>query len=375
SLENVVYNLVKTGHYTGQTGEMPCAIINDKVVAKIEQEDVVIFTNNTTYPTNIAVELFAKRSVRHHPELKLLRNLNIDVCWKHVIWDYVRQSIYCSNTYGVCTYTDLKFIDKLNVLFDGRDNGALEAFKRCENGVYISTTKIKSLQMIKGPPRAELNGVVVDKVGDTDVVFYFAMRKDGQDVIFSHIDSLGVSPYWSPQGNPGGNGKPGNVGGNDALAQVTIFTQSRVISSFECRSDMEKDFIALDEEMFIQKYGLEDYAFDHIVYGSFNQKIIGGLHLLIGLFRRHQKSNLVVQEFVSYDSSIHSYFITDDKSGSSKSVCTVVDILLDDFVALVKSLNLNCVSKVVNVNVDFKDFQFMLWCNEEKVMTFYPRLQ
>nr|AFE48810.1 polyprotein [Rabbit coronavirus HKU14] len=375
SLENVVYNLVKTGHYTGQTGEMPCAIINDKVVAKIEQEDVVIFTNNTTYPTNIAVELFAKRSVRHHPELKLLRNLNIDVCWKHVIWDYVRQSIYCSNTYGVCTYTDLKFIDKLNVLFDGRDNGALEAFKRCENGVYISTTKIKSLQMIKGPPRAELNGVVVDKVGDTEVVFYFAMRKDGQDVIFSHIDSLGVSPYWSPQGNPGGNGKPGNVGGNDALAQVTIFTQSRVISSFECRSDMEKDFIALDEEMFIQKYGLEDYAFDHIVYGSFNQKIIGGLHLLIGLFRRHQKSNLVVQEFVSYDSSIHSYFITDEKSGSSKSVCTVVDILLDDFVALVKSLNLNCVSKVVNVNVDFKDFQFMLWCNEEKVMTFYPRLQ
>nr|BAS18852.1 ORF1ab polyprotein [Equine coronavirus]BAS18862.1 ORF1ab polyprotein [Equine coronavirus] len=366
SLENVVYNLVKTGYYTGQAGEMPCAIINDKVVAKIEQEDVVVFTNNTTYPTNIAVELFAKRSVRHHPELKLFRNLNIDVCWKHVIWDYVRQSIYCSNTFGVCTYTDLKCIDKLNVLFDGRDNGALEAFKRSNNGVYISTTKVKSLSMIRGPPRAELNGVVVDKVGDADCAFYFAVRKDGQDVIFSQSDSSNQSP----QGNLGSN-----VGGNDALTISTIFTQSRVISSFTCRTDMEKDFIALDQDVFIQKYGLEDYAFEHIVYGNFNQKIIGGLHLLIGLYRRQQTSNLVIQEFVSYDSSIHSYFITDQKSGGSKSVCTVIDILLDDFVALVKSLNLNCVSKVVNVNVDFKDFQFMLWCNDEKVMTFYPRLQ
>nr|BBM61214.1 ORF1ab polyprotein [Bovine coronavirus] len=374
SLENVVYNLVKTGHYTGQAGEMPCAIINDKVVAKIDKEDVVIFINNTTYPTNVAVELFAKRSIRHHPELKLFRNLNIDVCWKHVIWDYARESIFCSNTYGVCMYTDLKFIDKLNVLFDGRDNGALEAFKRSNNGVYISTTKVKSLSMIKGPPRAELNGVVVDKVGDTDCVFYFAVRKEGQDVIFSQFDSLRVSSNQSPQGNLGSN-EPGNVGGNDALATSTIFTQSRVISSFTCRTDMEKDFIALDQDVFIQKYGLEDYAFEHIVYGNFNQKIIGGLHLLIGLYRRHQTSNLVIQEFVSYDSSIHSYFITDEKSGGSKSVCTVIDILLDDFVALVKSLNLNCVSKVVNVNVDFKDFQFMLWCNDEKVMTFYPRLQ
>ncbi|QXV87650.1 ORF1ab polyprotein [Equine coronavirus CH21] len=366
SLENVVYNLVKTGYYTGQAGEMPCAIINDKVVAKVEQEDVVVFTNNTTYPTNIAVELFAKRSVRHHPELKLFRNLNIDVCWKHVIWDYVRQSIYCSNTFGVCTYTDLKCVDKLNVLFDGRDNGALEAFKRSNNGVYISTTKVKSLSMIRGPPRAELNGVVVDKVGDADCAFYFAVRKDGQDVIFSQSDSSNQSP----QGNLGSN-----VGGNDALTISTIFTQSRVISSFTCRTDMEKDFIALDQDVFIQKYGLEDYAFEHIVYGNFNQKIIGGLHLLIGLYRRQQTSNLVIQEFVSYDSSIHSYFITDQKSGGSKSVCTVIDILLDDFVAVVKSLNLNCVSKVVNVNVDFKDFQFMLWCNDEKVMTFYPRLQ
>nr|ANJ04714.1 replicase polyprotein [Betacoronavirus 1] len=374
SLENVVYNLVKTGHYTGQAGEMPCAIINDKVVAKIDKEDVVIFINNTTYPTNVAVELFAKRSIRHHPELKLFRNLNIDVCWKHVIWDYARESIFCSNTYGVCMYTDLKFIDKLNVLFDGRDNGALEAFKRSNNGVYISTTKVKSLSMIKGPPRAELNGVVVDKVGDTDCVFYFAVRKEGQDVIFSQFDSLRVSSNQSPQGNLGSN-EPGNVGGNDALATSTIFTQSRVISSFTCRTDMEKDFIALDQDVFIQKYGLEDYAFEHIVYGNFNQKIIGGLHLLIGLYRRQQTSNLVIQEFVSYDSSIHSYFITDEKSGGSKSVCTVIDILLDDFVALVKSLNLNCVSKVVNVNVDFKDFQFMLWCNDDKVMTFYPRLQ
>nr|AYR18631.1 replicase polyprotein [Betacoronavirus sp.] len=375
SLENVVYNLVKTGAFTGEAGEMPCAIRNDKVFAKIEQEDVLVFKNNTTFPTNVAVELFAKRSVRHHPELKLLRNLNVDVCWKHIIWDYVRESIFCTSTFGVCKYTDIKNISQLNVLYDGRDNGALEAFRNAQNGVYISTTKIKSLSMIKGPPRAELNGLVVDKVGKEDVSFYFAVRKEGQDVIFSQLTSLGVSPNWSPQGNPGGYAKPGNGAGNDALALGNLFTQSRQLETFEPRSEMERDFVQLEDELFIQKYGLEDYAFEHIVYGSFNQKIIGGLHLLIGLYRRQQTSKLEIQEFIEYDSSIHSYFITDQKSGSSKSVCTVIDLLLDDFVALVKSLDLNCVSKVVNVNVDFKDFQFMLWCNSDKVMTFYPRLQ
>nr|AYR18613.1 replicase polyprotein [Betacoronavirus sp.] len=374
SLENVVYNLVKTGAFTGEAGEMPCAIRNDKVFAKIEQEDVVVFKNNTPFPTNIAVELFAKRSVRHHPELKLFRNLNIDVCWKHVLWDYVKDSVFCSSTYGVCRYTDLKSIENLNVLFDGRDNGALEAFRKVKNGVFISTTKLKSLSMIQGPQRADLNGVIVDKVGDSKVEFWFAVRKDGDDVIFSRVGSLEPSHYWSPQGNPGGN-RVGNASGNEALTCGTMFTQSRLLSSFTPRSAMEKDFMYMDESVFISKYGLEDYAFEHIVYGSFNQKIIGGLHLLIGLYRRQQTSKLEIQEFIEYDSSIHSYFITDQKSGSSKSVCTVIDLLLDDFVALVKSLDLNCVSKVVNVNVDFKDFQFMLWCNEEKVMTFYPRLQ
>nr|USW46659.1 ORF1ab polyprotein [Rodent coronavirus] len=374
SLENVVYNLVKAGHFDGRAGELPCAIVSDKVVAKIENEDVIVFKNNTPFPTNIAVELFAKRSVRHHPELKLFRNLNVDVCWKHVLWDYVKDSVFCSSTYGVCKYTDLKCIGNLNVLFDGRDNGALEAFRKAKNGIFISTTKLKSLSMFQGPQRADLNGVIVDKIGDSKVEFWFAVRKDGDDVIFSRTGSLEPSHYWSPQGNPGGN-RVGNASGNDALARGTIFTQSRVLSSFTPRSEMEKDFMDMDDSVFITKYGLEDYAFGHIVYGSFNQKIIGGLHLLIGLARRQQKSNLVVQEFVQYDSSIHSYCITDQESGSSKSVCTVIDLLLDDFVALVKSLNLGCVSKVVNVNVDFKDFQFMLWCNEAKIMTFYPRLQ
>nr|YP_009924381.1 nsp15 [Rat coronavirus Parker] len=374
SLENVVYNLVNAGHFDGRAGELPCAIIGEKVIAKIQNEDVVVFKNNTPFPTNVAVELFAKRSIRPHPELKLFRNLNIDVCWSHVLWDYAKDSVFCSSTYKVCKYTDLQCIESLNVLFDGRDNGALEAFKKCRNGVYINTTKIKNLSMIKGPQRADLNGVVVEKVGDSDVEFWFAMRSDGDDVIFSRTESLEPSHYRSPQGNPVGN-RVGDLSGNEALARGTIFTQSRFLSSFAPRSEMEKDFMDLDEDVFVTKYSLQDYAFEHVVYGSFNQKIIGGLHLLIGLARRQRKSNLVIQEFVSYDSSIHSYFITDENSGSSKSVCTVIDLLLDDFVDILKSLNLNCVSKVVNVNVDFKDFQFMLWCNEEKVMTFYPRLQ
>nr|BDB46534.1 orf1ab polyprotein [Human coronavirus HKU1] len=374
SLENVIYNLVNAGHYDGRIGELPCAIMNDKVVVKINNVDTVIFKNNTSLPTNIAVELFTKRSIRHHPELKILRNLNIDICWKHVLWDYVKDSLFCSSTYGVCKYTDLNFIENLNVLFDGRDNGALEAFRKARNGVFISTGKLSSLSMIKGPQRADLNGVIVDKVGELNVEFWFAMRKDGDDVIFSRADSLSPSHYWSPQGNLGGN-CAGNASGNDALARFTIFTQSRVLSTFEPRSDLERDFIDMEDSLFIAKYGLEDYAFDHIVYGSFNYKVIGGLHLLIGLFRRLKKSNLVIQEFLQYDSSIHSYFITDQECGSSKSVCTVIDLLLDDFVVIVKSLNLNCVSKVVNINVDFKDFQFMLWCNDNKIMTFYPKMQ
>ncbi|URD31388.1 orf1ab polyprotein [Hipposideros bat coronavirus] len=351
SLENVAYNVINHGVYSGNQGEIPTAIISDSVFVKKDGVQVCLFRNETTLPTNIAFELWAKRRTTTLPENKLLRNLGVDVCNKFVIWDKTTKMPFNTCTVGVCKYTDVsqksndKVVEPLNVLFDARDPGAIDMFMNAKNATLISPTKLKKLNGIKGPNHAVLNGNIIETTDKqapaVDTEFYFYQRKDGVDV---------------------------------QLAEG-FYTQSRTFKSFEPRSTMESDFLELSMDEFVSRYKLEDYAFNHIVYGDFSHKQLGGLHLLIGLVRRNRDSAIDLEEFIVEDSTIHNYFVTDVASGSSKAVCSVIDLLLDDFVAIIKQQNLECVSKVVNVHIDFKDFQFMLWCKDGKVQTFYPKLQ
>lgn len=54
--------------------------------------------------------------------------------------------------------------------------------------------------------------------------------------------------------------------------------------------------LAMDE--FIERYKLEGYAFEHIVYGDFSHSQLGGLHLLIGLAKRFKESPFELEDFI-----------------------------------------------------------------------------
>lgn len=138
---------------------------------------------------------------------------------------------------------------------------------------------------------------------------------------------------------------------------------------------MEIDFLELAMDEFIERYKLEGYAFEHIVYGDFSHSQLGGLHLLIGLAKRFKESPFELEDFIPMDSTVKNYFITDAQTGSSKCVCSVIDLLLDDFVEIIKSQDLSVVSKVVKVTIDYTEISFMLWCKDGHVETFYPKLQ
>nr|YP_009944323.1 nsp15 [Tylonycteris bat coronavirus HKU4] len=341
-LENIAFNVIKQGHFTGVDGELPVAVVNDKIFTKNGTDDVCIFKNETALPTNVAFELYAKRAVRSHPDLNLLRNLEVDVCYNFVLWDYDRNNIYGTTTIGVCKYTDIDVNPNLNMCFDIRDKGSLERFMSMPNGVLISDRKIKNYPCISGPKHAYFNGAILRNIdAKQPVIFYLYKKVNNEFVSFSD----------------------------------TFYTCGRTVGDFTVLTPMEEDFLVLDSDVFIKKYGLEDYAFEHVVYGDFSHTTLGGLHLLIGLYKKMREGHILMEEMLKDRATVHNYFITDSNTASYKAVCSVIDLRLDDFVTIIKEMDLDVVSKVVKVPIDLTMIEFMLWCRDGKVQTFYPRLQ
>nr|WCC61817.1 ORF1ab polyprotein [Bat Coronavirus SkHI19] len=338
-LENIAYNVVKKGSFVGVEGELPVAIVNDKVMVRDGVSDNVVFVNNTSLPTNVAFELYAKRKVGLTPPLTILKNLGVVCTSKCVLWDYEASRPLTTFTKDVCKYTD--FDGDVCTLFDNSVPGAFERFTVTKNAVLISLTAVKKLTAIK-LTNGYLNGVPVFTHEDKPFTWYIYTRKDGAFVEY-------------PDG---------------------YFTQGRVISDFQPRSNMEEDFLNMDMGLFISKYGLEDYGFEHVVFGDVSKTTLGGLHLLISQIRLSKIGVLKVEDFVSSsDSTLKSCTVTYVDNPSSKMVCTYVDLLLDDFVNILKSVDLSVVSKVHEVVIDCKVWRWMLWCKDHKVQTFYPQLQ
>ncbi|ADI80512.1 orf1ab polyprotein [Mink coronavirus strain WD1127] len=339
SLENVAYNVVKKGVYTGLTGDLPTAIVADKVLVRDGSTDRVLFTNKTMLPTNVAFELYAKRKVGLTPPLTILRNLDVVATYKFVLWDYEAECPFSNFTKEVCGYTDLK--DDVVVCYDNSIVGSYERFTTSKDGVLISNSAIKGLVPI-ALNFGYLNNLPVSTVGNKPVKWYIYVRKNG--VYVEHIDGF--------------------------------YSQGRTFDTFKARSKMEEDFLSMDTTLFIQKYGLEDYGFEHVVFGDVSKTTLGGMHLLISQVRLSKMGLFSVQEFMTNsDSTLKSCCITYADDPSSKSLCTYMDILLDDFVTIVKGLDLSVVSKVVDVVVDCKVWRWMLWCENATIKTFYPQLQ
>nr|WCC62309.1 ORF1ab polyprotein [Bat Coronavirus PaGD16] len=338
-LENVAFNVVNKGAFVGAAGELPVAVVNDRVLVRDGLTDTVVFTNKTSLPTNVAFELYAKRKVGLTPPLTILRNLGVACTYKFILWDYEAERPFTTFTKGVCSYTD--FDEDVCTCFDESIPGSLERFTMSTNAVLISTRAIKKLTGFK-ISYGFLNGVPVSTVDDKQVSWYFYVRANGSNL--DYVDGY--------------------------------YTQGRTVSTFLPRSQMEEDFLSMDESFFISKYGLEDYAFEHVVYGDVSKTTLGGLHLLISQVRLGKMGVLSVEDFVSTsDSTLKSCTVTYANNPSSKMVCTYVDLLLDDFVVLLKSLDLSVVSKVHEVVLDCKVWRWMLWCKDHKVQTFYPQLQ
>nr|WCC62831.1 ORF1ab polyprotein [Bat Coronavirus RpZJ20] len=342
-LENIAYNVIKKGSFVGEPGELPVAVINDRVSVRDGVSDNVIFVNKTSLPTNIAFELYAKRKIGLTPPLTILKNMGVVATYGFVLWDYDADRPFSNFTKAVCKYTD--FDEDVCTCFDNSIQGAFERFTLCRNGVLISNVAIKKLHGIR-LNFGYLNGVAVSSVNDGEttkpVDWYIYQRKDG-----SFIEP--VDGYYS---------------------------QGRNATTFLPRSQMERDFLELDTGLFISKYGLEDFNFEHIVYGDVSKTTLGGLHLLISQVRLARIGVLKVEDFVeSTDDTLHSCSVTYVNDPSSKSVCTYMDILLDDFVVILKNLDLSVTSKVHDVIVDCKAWRWMLWCKDSKVATFYPQLQ
>nr|WCC63072.1 ORF1ab polyprotein [Bat Coronavirus RpZJ20] len=342
-LENIAYNVIKKGSFVGEPGELPVAVVNDRVSVRDGVSDNVIFVNKTSLPTNIAFELYAKRKIGLTPPLTILKNMGVVATYGFVLWDYDADRPFSNFTKAVCKYTD--FDEDVCTCFDNSMQGAFERFTLCRNGVLISNVAIKKLHGIR-LNFGYLNGVAVSSVNDGEttkpVDWYIYQRKDG-----SFVEP--VDGYYS---------------------------QGRNATTFLPRSQMEKDFLELDTGLFISKYGLEDFNFEHIVYGDVSKTTLGGLHLLISQVRLARIGVLKVEDFVeSTDDTLHSCSVTYVNDPSSKSVCTYMDILLDDFVVILKNLDLSVTSKVHEVIVDCKAWRWMLWCKDSKVATFYPQLQ
>nr|WCC63170.1 ORF1ab polyprotein [Bat Coronavirus EsJX20]WCC63184.1 ORF1ab polyprotein [Bat Coronavirus EsJX20] len=346
-LENIAFNVVKKGGFVNAPGELPVAIIGDRVMVREGVNDTCVFTNSTSLPTNIAFELYAKRKTGLTPPLTLLRNLGVAATYKHVLWDYEAKRPLTPYTIDVCKYTD--FVEQVCTCFDNSIPGSLEKFSLTANAVLFSTTPVKKLSAIK-LNFGYLNGVAVSETTVVEneqetkkpVTWYIYTRKDN-----AYVDRCDG-----------------------------FYSQGRTTNDFMPRSTMEKDFLELDTGLFINKYGLEDYNFEHVVYGDVSKTTLGGLHLLISQIRLSKMGVFKTEEFVaSSDNTLKCCTVTYADNPSCKQVCTYMDLLLDDFVAILKSLDLSVVSKVHEVIVDCKPFRWMLWCEGSKVATFYPQLQ
>nr|WCC62278.1 ORF1ab polyprotein [Bat Coronavirus MsGX16] len=346
-LENIAFNVVKKGGFVGADGELPVAIINDRVMVRDGLTDTLVFTNKTTLPTNVAFELYAKRKLGLTPPLTILRNLGVMATYKHVLWDYDAERPLTPYTKSVCSYTD--FDQEVCVCYDNSIPGSFERFTMAKDAVLYSTTCIKKLTCIKvnfgclnGNAVCSTKEVVGGETKEKNITWYIYTRKNGAFV--DHYDGY--------------------------------YTQGRNSTDFIPRSQMEKDFLALDTGVFIAKYGLEDYNFEHVVYGDVSKTTLGGLHLLISQVRLSQIGILKVDEFNSADdSTLKCCTVTYLNDPSSKIVCTYMDLLLDDFVTILKNLDLSVVSKVHEVMVDCKAWRWMLWCKDAHIETFYPQLQ
>nr|UOF83376.1 replicase polyprotein 1ab [Infectious bronchitis virus] len=338
SIDNIAYNMYKGGHYDAIAGEMPTIVTGDKVFVIDQGVEKAVFVNQTTLPTSVAFELYAKRNIRTLPNNRILKGLGVDVTHGFVIWDYANQVPLYRNTVKVCVYTDIE-PNGLTVLYDDR-YGDYQSFLAADNAVLVSTQCYKRYSYVEIP---------------SDLLVQNGMSlKDGANLyVYKRVNGAFVT------------------------LPNTLNTQGRSYETFETRSDVERDFLAMSEEDFVEKYG-KDLGLQHILYGEVDKPQLGGLHTVIGMYRLLRANKLNAKSVTNSDSDVMQNYFVLAENGSYKQVCTVVDLLLDDFLELLRNILKEYganKSKVVTVSIDYHSINFMTWFDNGSIKTCYPQLQ
>nr|WLJ60743.1 MAG: RdRp [Galaxias nidovirus]WLJ60761.1 MAG: ORF1b [Galaxias nidovirus] len=147
--------------------------------------------------------------------------------------------------------------------------------------------------------------------------------------------------------------------GDPVSLSSSYFSLNRTLSNFSTCSQCEIDFLTLSPSAFIYKYDLYRFNLHHIVYGDLSSPTVGGLHLLISLFRHNRSSDLSFNELtVSPLATVRTCHLV---CSSSTKITTFVDVELSSYIDLLKSLTLDCVSATPTFNIDYSSVKFMEW--------------
>ncbi len=204
-------------------------------------------------------------------------------------------------------------------------------------------------------PFADFMGLVIsnDPINSTSVLYHKGETSGIIDGVFA-LNVINV--YYTYVNMP--------------IPPVTYMSVNRSLLTFIPMTAMEDDYLSLSSTDFITKYSLENFNLEHILYGEFSSPTVGGLHLMISVFKHYKSYDATFHNrTVSSLSSVLSYQIV---TRDSTKLSTLIDITIDSFVAILKSLDLTVVSKVVHIPIDGKPIDFMLWAHAGNVATFYP---
>nr|QLI47715.1 MAG: orf1ab [Deltacoronavirus sp.] len=327
NLENLAYNCYYKNCNAHVDGSLDVVINNNVVYAKVDNNLVKLFDNRTNLPVSAAFEHYTNRHTKTLPTTQFLSGLGVTATRNFTVW--VDDDTAFINTINVSTFTDCDPTNHV-VLCDDRYGTDWSQFNQFKNAVFLTTTKVKKTDPFVCTALT-LNGIAVD-----GAELYVYQRVNNQ-----------LTPI------------------------TTICTQGRTVDKFIPKTPMEKDFLEKSQSDFITLYQLEGLGVEHIIYGDDAKPIIGGTHALISLVRNNFDHQLVTHIY----NPVQNCVVT-SQNASSKNVCTILDLLLDDYIQIIKQAHTTYSTKSKNFSVviDNQQIHFMLW-HDATVNTCYPLLQ
>lgn len=327
NLENLAYNCYYKNCNAHVDGQLDVVINNNAVYAKVDNNLVKLFDNRTNLPVSVAFEHYTNRHTRSLPTTQLLSGLGVTATRNFTVW-FDNDTIF-QYTINVSTYTDIDPSTHV-VLCDDRYGTDWSQFNQLPNAVFLTKTKVKKTEPFVCTALT-LNGLAID--GEE---LYIYVRYNNQLTTFS-----------------------------------TTCTQGRNVEQFIPKTPMERDFLEMSQQSFIQQYQLQELGVEHIIYGDDSSPVIGGTHTLISLVKNKFEHQLVNHVY----NPVQNCVVT-SPNASSKNVCTVLDVLLDDYIDIIRQAHASYTSKskVFTVSIDNQQIRFMLW-HDEQVKTCYPILQ